>query len=91
MANPTKSKTAPPVPDDTPKSGDIVTALIEAGYITEDQARYARRIQSKLPTPKTILEVLKELKQVTDKQIREAIQDHRVEMRIGNLLVELGH
>jgi type IV pilus assembly protein PilB len=90
MTDPTELQTEPSGNDSPPKSGDIVTALIKAGYITEDQARYALRIRSKLATPKTVLEVLKELKQVTDGQIREAIQDHRVEMRIGNLLVELG-
>lgn len=90
MANTSTSKPESLKSGDMPKSGDIVTALIKAGYITEAQAQYAQRIQSKIPTPKTVLEVLKELKQVTDLQIRESIQDHRVEMRIGNLLVELG-
>lgn len=71
-------------------AGNIIGALIDAGYITEEQAQYAHRIHTKLPTPKTVLEVLKELKQITDEQIREAIKDHRVEMRIGRLLVELG-
>jgi type IV pilus assembly protein PilB len=72
------------------EASDIVRALTEEGFITEEQAQYARRIQEKLPTPKTVLEVLKELKQVTDAQVRQAIQENRVQMRIGRLLVELG-
>lgn len=76
--------------EDSQESGGVVRALIEEGYITEAQARYARRIHDKLPTPKTVLEVLKELKHVTDAQIRRAIQAYRVQMHIGRLLVELG-
>ncbi|MDX9785171.1 MAG: ATPase, T2SS/T4P/T4SS family [Desulfobacterales bacterium] len=84
------AKDTPPTDMDFPESGDIVRALIEEGYITEEQAQYARRIQAKLPTQKTVLEVFKELKQVTDQQIRDAIHDHRVQLRIGRMLVELG-
>lgn len=90
MTDTTELKTEPAENNDPLKTGDIVAALIKAGYITAEQSRYAHRIRSKLATPKTVLEVLKELKQITDGQIREAIQNHRVEMRIGNLLVELG-
>ena len=76
---------------DPGRFGEIVCALIEEGHVTEDQAKYALRIRGKLVTPMSVLEVLKELKHVTDDQIREATRNNRVQMRIGSLLVELGY
>lgn len=90
MTEVTDSKPLNPDARDDAEVGEIVSALVEAGYINREQARYAHRIQSKLATPKTVLEVLKDLKHITEEQIREAINAHRVQMRLGSLLVELG-
>ena len=59
--------------------------------MTDKQLAYACRIQSKLETPRVLLDVLKELSYVTDAQITGAIRRHFTSFRIGDLLVELGH
>jgi type IV pilus assembly protein PilB len=91
MTEPSAPENAAPADTGGVKREEIVIALIAEGHITADQAQYAHRIHAKLTTQKTVLEILKELKLVTDKQIREAIQVHRAKMRIGSLLVELGY
>lgn len=69
----------------------IARVLVQGAHVTEDQIRYARRVQSKLPTPKTLTSVLKELGIISAKQLREVLIANRLEVRIGDLLVELGH
>ncbi len=85
----TFQKTAAPKPSQAP--GQITSILMEEGQLTEKQLAYALRIQSKLETPRPLLEVLKELKYVTDDQITGAIRENFTSFRIGDLLVELGH
>lgn len=70
--------------------GEIVGFLIKESYITEDQAVYAKRVQRKLTTQRTMLDVLKELNFVSEDNIRQAIRKNHVSMRIGDLLVEIG-
>lgn len=70
--------------------GEIITFLIKEGNITEEQAAHAARIQNKLSTSRTMLDILKELGLVTEDQIRHAIRINQVSMRIGDLLVEIG-
>ena len=71
--------------------GQITAILMEEGQLTETQLTYALRIQSKLETPRPLLNVLKELEYVTDNQIKGAIRKNFSSFRIGDLLVELGH
>ena len=71
--------------------GHLVRHLLQNGYLTDKQVAYARRVQSKLEVPPPLLQVVKELKFITDEQIKEAIRKHRVSMRVGSFLVELGH
>jgi hypothetical protein len=47
--------------------GEIAALLIEQGLLKNEQLAYAARVQSKLASPKPILDVIKELKLVTDK------------------------
>lgn len=79
---------------DTPGSGsphgEIIGVLLKDGCLTEDQVRYALRVQGKLISPRPLLEVVKDLKYVSDETIRDSIRKNRVSMRIGSLLVELG-
>jgi type IV pilus assembly protein PilB len=70
---------------------NLVNHLLQNGYLTEKQVAYARRVQSKLEVPPPLLQVIKELKYIADEQIKEAVRKHRVTMRIGTFLVELGH
>jgi type IV pilus assembly protein PilB len=72
------------------RSVDIVELLIEAGKLTRDQLAYAQRIQSKLDTPRPILELLKELKIISEDHVKEVVRSLPTPMSLGNLLVELG-
>ncbi len=71
--------------------GEIISILVNSSYLTRKQLEYAERIRDKLPTPKPILEILKELKYITDARVREAIRANRVSLKIGSLLLELGY
>jgi len=85
------SEPAPPsAPTASRKHGEIAALLVEQGLLGEDQLVYAARIQSKLASPKPILDVIKELKLVTDDQIRSIIRSNLRTIRIGDLLIELG-
>lgn len=71
--------------------GEIVAILIRERLLTREQVIYARRILSKVEGQRTLLDILKDLKYITDQQIRDTIRENRVSMRIGSLLVELGY
>ncbi|HSV94098.1 MAG TPA: GspE/PulE family protein [Desulfobacterales bacterium] len=85
-AAPTPPAAAPPVPH-----VDLVELLVQGGQLTPDQVAYARRIQSKLVTPKPLLDILKELKLVTEEQVKQAVRSNDTPMGLGSLLVALGH
>ncbi len=76
--------------NETNRYGEIISFLIKEEHITEEQAAHAARIQSKLSTSRTMLDILKELGFVTEDQIRDAIRTNQISMRIGDLLVEIG-
>lgn len=65
--------------------------FIQEGFLTEAQLAYARKVQIKLATPATLLHVLQELHYITPDQLRQTLQSHRLSVRLGDLLVELGY
>ena len=73
------------------KFGELVDHLWKNGYLTDKQIEYARRVQIKLEASRPLLQVIKELKFISDDQIKEVVRKHPVSMRIGGLLVELGY
>ena len=73
------------------ESTDLVNHLLKSGSLTDKQIEYARRVQSKLEASRPLLQVIKELEFITDEQIKAAIRKNPVSMRIGGLLVEMGH
>lgn len=84
--------TAPDAVSSLPVSGEVLADfLIKHGLLNQKKLQYARRIQAKLATPKTLLQVLQDLDYVKDGQLRQALQTDRVGLRIGDLLVELGY
>ena len=93
MAN-TNSENPAAVVSSTPligrSHGKIAALLVEQGLLKDEQLVYAARIQSKLPSSRPILDVIKELELVTDEQIREVIRSNLSKIRIGDLLIELG-
>lgn len=75
-----------------PSAGSrIADLLVQVGVITADQLRYALRIQAKLPTQRTLVSVLEELRFSTEEQVRQVLRAHNVSVPLGALLVELGH
>ncbi|MHC1742121.1 MAG: GspE/PulE family protein [Syntrophobacteraceae bacterium] len=68
----------------------IAKLLIEEGTLTQEQFEYARRVRSKLATPRSLTQVLQDLGFVTPTQLREILTVKRLSLRIGELLVELG-
>src|SRR5262249_54444041 len=68
----------------------IGIALVKAGFLTDKQLAYARRVQSKLSTSRTLFSVLQELQFVTELQLRDALSANTGIIRFGDLLVELG-
>ncbi len=69
----------------------IVSLLVREGYLSEQQADYARRVASKLHMAKPLSEVVLELGYVTDEQMRQTIRRNQGELRIGDLLGGLGY
>ncbi|MGD9505670.1 MAG: secretion system protein E, partial [Syntrophobacteraceae bacterium] len=72
-------------------ANEIAQVLIRENCLTEEQLAYAVRVQSKLASPKTLLNVILELGFTTATQLKEAFVKNRLSIRIGELLVELGY
>ncbi|MBU2455608.1 MAG: Flp pilus assembly complex ATPase component TadA [Proteobacteria bacterium] len=73
------------------KLGKVIFYLLKENHLTKENINYARRIQKKRQPPKPLLEVLKELEYVNDDKITQAIKANRDSLKVGTLLVELGH
>ncbi|MCK5837477.1 MAG: Flp pilus assembly complex ATPase component TadA, partial [Desulfobacula sp.] len=73
------------------KLGKIIFFLLKDKHLTKENINYAKRIQKRLVPPKPLLEVLKELEYVNDDKITQAIKSNRDNLKVGTLLVELGH
>jgi type IV pilus assembly protein PilB len=73
------------------KYGEIVSLLIESKALLEKDVQYAERIRSKLTVQQPLLNVLKDLKLISDETVRDTIQNTHLTIRIGELLVELGY
>jgi len=71
--------------------GVIVSLLLNSGAVNKQQVQHAERIRQKLATPTTLVNVLKDLGTVTDDLVRKALTGTKLSIRIGELLVELGH
>ncbi len=71
--------------------GEIVSLLLKSGTVSESQVKHAARILQKLATPMSLVNVLKDLKFISEEMVRKAMLDSSMSIRIGELLVELGH
>lgn len=69
----------------------IVDLLLQEKLLVPKQVEYATRVQNKLETPRSLLEVLKELNIIADDEIKKAVRESRLPMCIGTILVELGY
>ena len=83
-----KSKLKPKNKEKTSDYGKIIALLIDVGLLTQTQVQYASRVQSKLRTKKTLLEIIKELNYLTEGQLRKVLRENPLSMHIGDFLVE---
>jgi type IV pilus assembly protein PilB len=71
--------------------GDVVSLLLKEQLLTDAHVRHATRVQGKLETPRSLLTVLQDLQIVSVDQIRQAVRANPQSMRLGDLLIDLGH
>ena len=71
--------------------GPIIKLLLGVKKITTKQVEHATRIQQKLSAFQPLLKILKELKFVTDQDVKETLRQTSSSIRIGDLLTELGY
>ena len=69
----------------------IIHLLLQVNKVNRDQVEHAARIQSKLSTFSPLLKILKDLKCITDQDVRETLRKTSSPIRIGDLLIELGY
>ena len=78
---------APQIPD----TGDYLAQLLLATkLVDEKQLKHAQRVRGKLANNKTLLKTLLELEYFTQKQFNEALSRGCHNVRLGDLLVEMG-
>lgn len=91
MGKPNQGQGDEPGKGRSEQTAEIYMLLLHKGYITPDQLKYAARVHSKLSGNQTLLQVLQELKFITPEQLDETLAANRLNLKIGALLVELGH
>ncbi len=72
------------------QASDIVDILLNESHITSKQVEHAKRVASKLEIQKPLLVILKELKFITDDNIKSALANSDIEMPIETILLEMG-
>lgn len=89
-----RTETRPPVaekPAILPNGDIIARLLVDRGLVSEDQLTYVKRIRAKLVSDRSLIEIFKELRLLTNQQLSDVLKQQRLGIRIGDLLVELGH
>ena len=71
--------------------GTIIHLLLQVHKLTEQQVEHALRIQGKLTSYQPLLKILKDLKHITDQDVKEVLGKNTSPIRIGDLLTELGY
>ena len=95
MAESEKSPTTPGKsvgPGKAAMAGEVIAnLLVREGRLSEEKLRYAKRVRLKISSPKSLVQVLSELDIVPLAEVREVLRKNPVDLRIGDLLVELGY
>jgi type IV pilus assembly protein PilB len=78
-------------PETSPENGMITQLLLKENVISVQQLAYAIRVRSKLTTPKTMIDSLYDLGYLTREVLQETLRNNRVNIRLGDFLVELGY
>jgi len=69
----------------------VVRLLLESKRITPAQVQHAERVRSKLTSYQPLLKVFQDLKFISDQDVKDVLRSATSTIRIGDLLVELGH
>jgi type IV pilus assembly protein PilB len=69
----------------------IAELLVKDGHITNEQLKYALRIFAKIPSKKTLVNILQELHLVTPEKLRTTLHANALSVPLGALLLELGY
>lgn len=87
---PVESGSAPsPLPS---AGGDtIARLLVRRGVISPAQLAYVRRVQAKLVSPRPLVQLCRELQLLAEADLGAALRAEPPGLRLGDLLVELGH
>jgi type IV pilus assembly protein PilB len=73
------------------EAGVLAALLLNQGIISEKQLNYTLRVRKKIATPQTMLDTLIELGYVDREQVKESLRSSQINIRLGDLLVELGY
>lgn len=68
----------------------LMEILVEEGLLERDQLRHAQRVHARLGGGRSLLDVAKELYGLQDLEVQDALARRRRDVRLGELLVELG-
>ena len=68
----------------------LATALIRAGVVDQATLRRAVKVQKKLDPPKPLITILESLGKISEDQVLDVVRASRLDLRLGELLVELG-
>jgi hypothetical protein len=72
--------------------GDTVAKLLaRRGLLSAEQLTYAKRVQAKLVSARPLIEIFKELRLLSNADLSTALKEDLPGIRLGDLLVELGH
>lgn len=81
----------PPTAAQAQGADALVRLMQKEGLVTDAQLRYASRVRDKLDSPVSLLKVLQELDVIKPEHIRQAVRANPKSVRLGDLLIELGH
>jgi type IV pilus assembly protein PilB len=70
---------------------DVINLLVQNNCISTEQVLYAKRLQSKLESERPLLDILRELKYVSDEDLKMLLRNNRSSMALGGYLVALGY
>lgn len=76
---------------DLKDAGVLAALLLEKKAITDKQLSYALRVNKKMATPQTMLQTLIELGYTSGGIVKQTLLSSNLNIRLGNLLVELGY
>jgi len=87
----TQAKSTTPSPSPRENTGIIPAILLKDSVIDKQQLSYAARVRSKLTSPRTMIDTLMDLGYVTQEQLQNTLRSNQMNIRLGDLLLELGY